>query len=66
MNEGNGEQPKYRSVSILSNLMEEVEKIIKDIYGFSTASAYIHACIRRKLSIDKATVQMEKDEKTFE
>jgi len=46
-------------------MMDEIKKIIPQIYGFNNPAEYIHDAIRRKLDLDKARVQMEKDEKEY-
>lgn len=56
------ERSKWSSVNVLTKMIEEIRKIIPQIYGFNNVAEYIHDAIRRKLDLDKARVQMEKDE----
>lgn len=65
MSEEKKEKAKWTTVNLLRSTFIEVQKIITQVYGFSSVADYVAAAVRRKLDLDKARVQMEKDEKDY-
>ena len=54
---------EWKSVSIPMTLFERVNKIWRNFYGYASAAEYVRAAIRRKLELDEARMEMEKEDK---
>ena len=53
----------WASVSIPKTMFAQIAKILPKIYGYTSPSEYVREAVRRKLEIDTARLDFERDEK---
>jgi len=56
------EKIKWRSISIPSSIVDEVEQVIKKLMGYSSIAEYVRDAIRSKLDRDRYLLEKKEEE----